>query len=129
VLELAGYLPQTVHDGMAATEVAEVLRPDVVLLDIGMPRMSGHEVARWIRARPWGLHTRLVAITGWGQDEDRRASREAGFDEHLTKPVDPDVLLARLAAWAPRSVAPTPGQTPPRTGTDAATAGTPTRDE
>jgi CheY-like chemotaxis protein/two-component sensor histidine kinase len=98
MLSLSGYLTRTVNDGVAATEVAELMRPDIVLLDIGLPRLNGHEVARWIRSQPWGVTTRLVAITGWGQERDRQRSREAGFDEHLTKPVDPEQLLQLLAA-------------------------------
>ncbi|MCU0757705.1 MAG: ATP-binding protein [Steroidobacteraceae bacterium] len=106
VLALEGYVTRTVNDGVAATEVAELLRPDVVLLDIGLPRLDGHEVARWIRSQPWGVATRLVAITGWGQERDRQRSRDAGFDEHLTKPVDPEQLLQ----WLANSVAgPAPG--------------------
>jgi PAS domain S-box-containing protein len=106
VLSQEGYITHTVNDGVAATEVAELLRPDVVLLDIGLPRLDGHEVARWIRSQPWGVATRLVAITGWGQERDRQRSREAGFDEHLTKPVDPEQLLELLAKVAsPRSAA------------------------
>ena len=104
VLSLAGYVTRTVNDGIAATEIADLLRPDIVLLDIGLPRLNGHEVARWIRSQPWGVTTRLIAITGWGQERDRERSREAGFDEHLTKPVDPDQLLQLLAQLAaPRS--------------------------
>jgi PAS domain S-box-containing protein len=104
VLELSGYLTRTVNDGLAATEVAELMRPDIVLLDIGLPKLNGHEVARWIRSQPWGVETRLVAITGWGQERDRERSREAGFDVHLTKPVDPDALLALVATLdTPRS--------------------------
>jgi CheY-like chemotaxis protein/two-component sensor histidine kinase len=100
MLSLSGYLTRTVNDGLAATEVAELMRPDIVLLDIGLPKLNGHEVARWIRSQPWGVATRLVAITGWGQERDRQRSREAGFDEHLTKPVDPDYLLQLLATHA-----------------------------
>ena len=97
MLALSGYLTRTVNDGLAATEVAELMRPDIVLLDIGLPKLNGHEVARWIRSQPWGVAIWLVAITGWGQERDRQRSREAGFDEHLTKPVDPDHLLQLLA--------------------------------
>jgi signal transduction histidine kinase/ActR/RegA family two-component response regulator len=104
MLSLSGYLTRSCNDGRAATEVAELMRPDIVLLDIGLPSLSGHEVARWIRSQPWGVTTRLVAITGWGQERDRQRGREAGFDEHLTKPVDPDQLLQLLATLgAPRS--------------------------
>lgn len=65
-------------------------------MDLGMPRMSGFEAARWVRQQPWGKDTVLIAVTGWGQDEDRRKSREAGFDVHLTKPVDSAELLNEL---------------------------------
>jgi CheY-like chemotaxis protein len=87
----------TVHlafDGEQALQLAEALRPDVVLLDLGMPRLNGYEVCRRIRAEPWGAAMVLVAQTGWGRDDDRRRSREAGFDHHLTKPVDPAALQA-----------------------------------
>jgi DNA-binding response OmpR family regulator len=76
--------------------LAETVRPDVMLLDLGMPQTSGYDVARWVRRQPWGAGVKLIALTGWGQDEDRRRTREAGFDLHLTKPVDPDQLVAML---------------------------------
>ncbi|RYE95749.1 MAG: response regulator, partial [Oxalobacteraceae bacterium] len=76
----------------------EAFRPDVVLLDIGMPGMDGNEVARRIRQQPQFAGTRLVALTGWGQDEDRRRTQESGFDHHLTKPVDIAALQALLAS-------------------------------
>jgi CheY-like chemotaxis protein len=69
------------------------LKPDVVLLDIGLPKLNGYDVARQIRLEPWGSTATLVAITGWGQAEDKDLSREAGFDHHLVKPVDPDILM------------------------------------
>jgi CheY-like chemotaxis protein len=84
-------------DGQEAVEAAEAFWPDVVLLDLGMPRLDGYEAARRIREQPWGKDMVLVALTGWGQDEDRRRTREAGFDTHFTKPVDPS-LLERLLA-------------------------------
>jgi PAS domain S-box-containing protein len=96
LLRIAGHFVQVAHDGASAIALAETARPDVVVLDLGMPRMSGFEVARWLRRQPWGAAIRLIAVTGWGQEEDRRRSREAGFDRHLTKPVDPDELLAQL---------------------------------
>jgi DNA-binding response OmpR family regulator len=76
-------------------------RPEVMVVDIGMPRHNGYDVARWVRAQPWGSGVRLIAVTGWGQDVDRARSREAGFDAHLVKPVDPRELeqaIDRLAA-------------------------------
>ena len=86
------------NDGPAALAEMEAFRPDVVLLDIGMPGMDGNEVARRIRQQPQFAGTRLVALTGWGQDEDRRRTQESGFDHHLTKPVDIAALQALLAS-------------------------------
>ena len=97
MLELAGHETHTAHDGLEAIEATERLRPDVVLLDIGLPRMNGFEVCRRLRQQPWGRQLILVALTGWGQDEDRRKSKEAGFDAHVVKPVDPDALMKLLA--------------------------------
>ncbi|HEX6999843.1 MAG TPA: ATP-binding protein [Gammaproteobacteria bacterium] len=93
MLELAGHRVHTAHDGLQALEAARALSPDVALLDIGMPGLDGNEVARRIRELPRGKDVLLVALTGWGQEEDKRRSSEAGFDAHLTKPVDPGVLL------------------------------------
>lgn len=103
LLQCDGHEVHTAADGAEALEVAAVCRPDVVLLDIGMPKLDGYEVARRIRAEPWGKSAVLIALTGWGQDEDRRRSREVGFDSHLVKPLDPEALstlLARLPARA-----------------------------
>jgi CheY-like chemotaxis protein len=97
MLRLAGHEIQTAHDGLEAVQAAAVFRPDVVLLDIGMPKMNGYEAARHIRAQPWGEKMVLVALTGWGQEEDKRRATEAGFDHHLTKPVEPAVLHKLLA--------------------------------
>ena len=104
VLALAGYQTALAHDGNHALELAESLRPSVVLLDIGLPGMSGHEVARRLRETPWGRNLRLIAVTGWGNERDRAKSLEAGFDAHLTKPIDPEMLLEHIARAA-RSVA------------------------
>jgi CheY-like chemotaxis protein len=79
---------RVVNGGQAALDLMAGFHPDVVLLDIGMPGMDGHEVARRVRSQPQFNSTRLVALTGWGQDEDRRRTQESGFDHHLTKPVD-----------------------------------------
>jgi len=105
VLALAGYHTAVAHDGKRALEVAETLRPDIALLDIGLPGMSGHEVARRLRAAPWGGELRLIAVTGWGRESDRARTLEAGFDAHLTKPIDPEMLLRQIsrAAGAPRT--------------------------
>jgi PAS domain S-box-containing protein len=92
LLRFLGHEVRTAGDGQEAVEVAEAFRPDVVLLDIGMPRLNGYEACRLIRSRPWGRGVLLVALTGWGQEEDRRRATEAGFDRHFTKPVDPAAL-------------------------------------
>jgi PAS domain S-box-containing protein len=88
----------TVHDGPAALEALRTEKPCAAVLDIGMPGMDGYEVARRVRAGPRGEHIQLIALTGWGNDEDRRRSREAGIDHHLVKPVDLNVLESLLAA-------------------------------
>jgi PAS domain S-box-containing protein len=97
VLELLGNQVSIANDGLQALEMAERLLPEVILLDIGMPKMNGYEVCRRIREQPWGKNTILIAMTGWGQDEDKRLSQEAGFDHHLVKPVDPAALMKLLA--------------------------------
>jgi PAS domain S-box-containing protein len=102
LLRISGHDVLEAHDGETALKTAEAFRPDVVLLDIGLPRLSGHEVARRLREQPWGRTPLLVALTGWGQGEDRRKSREAGFDHHLVKPVDLGTLNALLATGLPR---------------------------
>jgi CheY-like chemotaxis protein len=96
-LQISGCQVETATDGQAALDLAARYRPDVALLDLGMPRLDGLDVARRIRREPWGRDMTLVAITGWGQDEDRKRSREAGFDYHLVKPVAPVVLADVLA--------------------------------
>ena len=73
-------------------------RPDVVFLDIGMPTLDGYETARLIRQQPWGKNMLLVALTGWGQTEDRRRSQEAGFNHHLVKPADPVLVMKLLSS-------------------------------
>jgi PAS domain S-box-containing protein len=103
MLRMMGHHARTVHDGEQALAEAAAFRPDVILLDIGMPRMNGYDAAREIRAQHWGGRMVLVALTGWGQDEDKRRANEAGFDRHFTKPVSPadlEKLLAELAAGA-----------------------------
>jgi signal transduction histidine kinase/ActR/RegA family two-component response regulator len=97
VLMLAGHVTLTAHDGLAALGIAEQFRPDVIVLDIGLPRLNGYETCKRIRAQSWGKSITLVALTGWGQEEDRRKSREAGFDHHLVKPLDHAVLMKLLA--------------------------------
>ena len=92
LLKAAGHEVFTAYEGRTAIELAEQQRPDVVLLDIGMPEVSGYDVARAIRREAWGRPMRLIALTGWGQAEHRRRSLEVGFDDHLVKPVELDVL-------------------------------------
>lgn len=98
LLQLSGHEVYTAANGAVALAAAEQHRPEVALLDIGMPQLDGYEVARRIRAQPWGQRITLVALTGWGQDSDRRRSQEAGFDSHLVKPLDLDKLTELLAA-------------------------------
>lgn len=100
MMTLAGNQTETASDGQEAIERAQAFRPDVVLLDIGLPILDGYEVCRAIRSEPWGNDIYIVALTGWGQEEDRRRTREAGFDAHLVKPVDPVVLLDLVARQA-----------------------------
>jgi PAS domain S-box-containing protein len=97
ILQMMGNETQTAHDGLEAIDVAAAFRPDVILLDIGMPKLNGYDTCRRIRAQPWGKHVMIVALTGWGQDEDKRRSQEAGFTCHLVKPVEPAALEALLA--------------------------------
>jgi PAS domain S-box-containing protein len=96
LLRLGGHEALVTHDGQGALEAAERERPDVVLLDIGLPGMDGYEVCRRIRQEPWGKEVVLVAVTGWGQEADRHRSDEAGFDAHLVKPVDLQMLAPLL---------------------------------
>ena len=88
LLKLLGNEVQAVHDGFAAVEAAERFRPDVVIMDVGMPRMNGYEATRRIRAQPWGKDMLVIALTGWGQESDRAASEAAGCNAHLVKPLN-----------------------------------------
>jgi CheY-like chemotaxis protein len=101
VLELMGNEVITVGDGQAALDAAPAFAPDLVLLDIGMPRLNGYEACRRLRELEGGGDLVIIAVTGWGQEEDRQRSREAGFDLHLTKPVDPIAVEAILAGLPP----------------------------
>ena len=100
ILGILGHEVRAAHDGVAGVAAAAEFRPDVVLMDLGMARLNGYEAARRIRAEPWGRRPFLVALSGWGADEDRRRTRDAGFDRHLVKPVDLDALT-RLIAEVP----------------------------
>lgn len=95
---LKGHDVRTAHDGLEALAAAEAFRPHVVLLDIGLPEMTGYEVAHRIRQQPWGQGMVLIALTGWGQEADRQRSTQAGFDHHLVKPVAPAALLHLLTS-------------------------------
>jgi PAS domain S-box-containing protein len=98
MLRLMGNESKTAHDGLEALEVAAAFRPDLILLDIGMPKLNGYDTARQIRQESWGKHVALVALTGWGQEEDRRKSRDAGFDSHMVKPIQLQELEKLLAS-------------------------------
>jgi PAS domain S-box-containing protein len=100
LLQLLGHDIRAAYDGVEAVQAAAAFRPDMMLLDIGLPKMSGYEVARRIRQHDWGKRVRLIAMTGWGQEEDKRRAFEAGFDHHLTKPVHP-LALQKLLSVSP----------------------------
>lgn len=103
LLRLRGNEVRTAYDGLQAVEMANEYRPDAIVLDIGLPKLDGYEAARRIRQQPWAENVILIALTGWGQDRDRRLATEAGFDHHMVKPVDPAALAA---AWQQKSPAP-----------------------
>ncbi len=100
LLELWGHEVRVVHDGPATLVAFRIYQPDVVLLDIGLPGMNGYDVAVQLRKQQGSKRPLIVAMTGYGGDEDRRRSAEAGCDDHLTKPPDPDRLQALLTARA-----------------------------
>jgi CheY-like chemotaxis protein len=97
LLEITGNQTYLAHDGEQALEAIEKHRPEVALMDIGLPKLDGHEVCRRVREQPWGKEIVFIALTGWGQADDRRRSREAGFNGHIVKPVDYDKLLNLLS--------------------------------
>jgi CheY-like chemotaxis protein len=98
LLEHEGHETHTAHDGVAGVALVERLRPDVVLLDIGLPLLNGYEACRRIRQHSWGKDIVIAALTGWGQEEDRNRSKQAGFTIHLVKPVDVSALAKILAS-------------------------------
>lgn len=106
LLRLSGHEVTTANDGIAGIECARTFQPDVILLDIGLPRLNGYETARRIREQPWGKSIFLIAVTGFGQDEDRRRSLEAGFDYHMVKPVNFVELEKKLSELGSVSQAP-----------------------
>ena len=97
LLKVSGHKTFVAHDGLTAIAEAKKHQPDVVLLDVGLPKLDGHEACRRIRSQPWGKTMLIVALTGWSQDEDRRKSKEAGFDAHMVKPLNFDELTRLLA--------------------------------
>lgn len=97
MLSIMGHETRTAHDGESAVSTAESFRPEVVLLDIGLPKLNGYEVAQRIRENGWGRSMFLIAVTGWGQDEDRQRSTEVGLNVHMVKPVEPATLEKLLA--------------------------------
>jgi CheY-like chemotaxis protein len=98
MLSIMGHDTRTAHDGESAVASAETFLPDVVLLDIGLPKLNGYEVAQRIREKSWGASMYLIAVTGWGQDEDRQRSSEVGLNLHMVKPVEPSALEKLLAS-------------------------------
>jgi two-component system CheB/CheR fusion protein len=104
ILSLEGHEVRTAYDGASGYDLAAANKPDIALIDLGMPLIDGHSLCRKLRATTWGSKMLLVALTGWGQDSDKRASMDVGFDAHLTKPVDPEQLSMELQAIASRKV-------------------------
>ena len=100
MLSIMGHDTRTAHDGESAVSTAETFLPDVILLDIGLPKLNGYEVAQRIRETSWGTSMYLIAVTGWGQDEDRQRSSEVGLNLHMVKPVEPSALEKVLATLA-----------------------------
>jgi CheY-like chemotaxis protein len=97
LLAILGFRTWTAHDGQEALQVAGDRWPDAIVLDLGLPKLSGLDVARRVRAQPgWGGRVLLIALSGWGQDEDREKTREAGFDHHFVKPVDVEDMVQAL---------------------------------
>jgi CheY-like chemotaxis protein len=90
---LHGLAVRVTYDGSSAKRAAEEFRPDIVVMDLGLPDVSGEDVARWIREKSWGAEVLLIAVTGWGQQHDRARTAAAGFAHHLVKPVEPQELL------------------------------------
>ena len=101
MLNFMGHDTRTANDGLRGLDVAETFRPDVCLMDIGMPNLNGFEMAQRLRSEPWAKDILLIALSGWGQDQDKERSSEAGFDLHLVKPIDPTTLTAVLEARRP----------------------------
>lgn len=103
LLKMTGHETQMAFDGLEAFAAAQTFRPDLILLDIGLPQLNGYEVCRRIREQSWGRYIVVIALTGWGQEEDRRKSAEAGFNGHLVKPVDHAALRKLVSEMLPKS--------------------------
>jgi CheY-like chemotaxis protein len=101
LLKITGNETYTAYDGLEAVDVAATFKPDLVLLDIGLPRLNGYEVCRKIREQSWGKDMVLVALTGWGQEEDRQKSKDAGFNGHVVKPIELTALTRLLTESLP----------------------------
>jgi CheY-like chemotaxis protein len=114
-VSVLGHTTKLAHDGGSAISAAKQFAPDVIVLDIGLPVMNGYAVARTLRALPEFDHVHIAAVTGWGQEEDRRKAREAGCDSHFTKPLSPATLEDLLATIANRTVERAGGFSTPRT--------------
>ena len=97
MLRLLGNEVDIAHDGIEAVELAERFQPEIILMDVGMPRLNGYDATRRIREQPWGRDIKIYALTGWDQDSDRQLSQEAGCNGHLVKPVGLDALRQALA--------------------------------
>jgi PAS domain S-box-containing protein len=104
LLAALGHEVRTAFDGLSAIDIGEEFRPEIILLDIGMPQLNGYETARRIREKAWGRQVVLAALTGWGQEEDKRRTREAGFNHHFVKPIEASVLRKLLAEYEPVAV-------------------------
>jgi two-component system CheB/CheR fusion protein len=102
LFDMDGDETRVAHDGLEAVETAESFRPEVILLDLGLPKMNGCDACRKIREQPWGKDMILIAVTGWGQEQDRQQTKEAGFDGHLVKPVKHDDIVKVLAGLQPQ---------------------------
>jgi CheY-like chemotaxis protein len=106
ILQLDGHEVRTAYDGVQALQIAERFAPQIALLDIGMPNLNGYQTARRIREQSWGSSMFLVALTGWGQEQDRRQATEAGFNCHLVKPGDPQMIGALIEQTKPHATPP-----------------------
>jgi CheY-like chemotaxis protein len=109
LLEASGHHVQTAYTGRRALELARTFRPHALLLDIGLPDIDGYKLAEQVRATPWGRSAILVAVTGWGQEQDRQRAVAAGFDQHLVKPISAETVESLLQSLAQGAAAPQPG--------------------